>query len=148
MARTSWEAPFPIMRVLFFSDSSVYSLILTYLPFFFPLSSFQCPMKLGGPVWLLWHVHIHATRMEGRLGRDLAPWCTGPWLLAWDGMGHSEWKQCGVRKSKHLYVGLPGLGVGVGRGRGLDQISVSVSLCWLFWTPSFLDPHPTRCRGW
>lgn len=44
-----------------------------------------------------------------------------PWLLAWGGMGHSEWNQCGDRKSKHLGVGLPGLGLGVGQGTTSDQ---------------------------
>lgn len=84
------------------------------------------PHKTGRPVRLLMHVHVHATRVEERLGHDLAPRCTATWLLAWDGMGHSEWNQCGDRKSKHLHVGLPGLGVGVpvgvGHGPGSDKL--------------------------
>jgi hypothetical protein len=56
-------------------------------------------------------------------------------------MGHSEWSQCGDRKSKHLGVGPAGLGTG---GTGWVQPPISFSQLR---SPCFLDLWPAVSRG-
>lgn len=78
-------------------------------------------MKLRGPCGCCAMFMFTQHGLKGGWAVISLPGALLPWLLAWGGMGHSEWNQCGDRKSKHLYVGLPGLGVGVGKGSRSDQ---------------------------